>query len=300
MVRYADDFVVFCHSEDDARQIKNRLGDWLKLRGLCLNEDKTQIVNLSTGFDFLGFNIRRHGEKLLIKPSRAALKKHRERLRTEMKKFRGGNVAAVLQRLNPIVRGWSAYYSNVVSSKVFNSLDHYMWKLTYKWATHSHSKKSKYWITAQYFGRFNRFRNDHWVFGDRKSGAYLVKYSWTKIVRHVSVKGRSSPDDPALKTYWDQRRRREIPPSVGRSTVLMLTAQHGRCPLCGDFLLHADHQPQSPEEWELWMRSTRKAISKRAVVFRDQGKPDQIRNRLVHAYCERRHKRPECKPAESQ
>ncbi len=64
----------------------------------------------------------------------------------------------------------------------FHSLDEHQWKLTYKWATRSHPKKSKYWITTKYFGRFNRFRNDNWVFGDRESGAYLVKYSWTKIV----------------------------------------------------------------------------------------------------------------------
>ena len=62
--------------------------------------------------------------------------------------LRGTNVAAVLARINPIIRGWSAYYRGVVSSRAFHLLDGHMWKLTYKWATHSHHGKSKYWIAV--------------------------------------------------------------------------------------------------------------------------------------------------------
>lgn len=53
-----------------------------------------------------------------------------------------------------------------------------------------------------YFGRFNTARQDRWVFGDRETGAYLVKFAWTKIIRHQLVKGTASPDDPALTDYW--------------------------------------------------------------------------------------------------
>jgi hypothetical protein len=54
---------------------------------------------------------------------------------------------------------------------------------------------------ARYFGRFHPARKDRWVFGDRDSGAYLRKFSWTRIVRHVAAKDRSFPDDPALAGY---------------------------------------------------------------------------------------------------
>jgi RNA-directed DNA polymerase len=69
---------------------------------------------------------------LLIKPSKAALRRIRERLRTEMCALRGANAVAVLGRLNPIIRGWAAYYRTVVSSEAFNALDTYLWRLTYK------------------------------------------------------------------------------------------------------------------------------------------------------------------------
>jgi RNA-directed DNA polymerase len=201
LVRYADDLVAMCTSREQAEEVKARLGAWLTPRGLAFNEDKTRVVHLDDGFDFLGFNVRRHQGKLLIKPSRAAVQRHRERLAAEMKALRGTNVAAVLTRLNPIIRGWSAYYRTVVSSRVFPKLDHYTWMLTYKWAKHGHPNKPKRWVVHRYFGEFNKFRRDRWVFGDRDNGTYLLKHAWTSIVRHQMVPGAASPDDPALADY---------------------------------------------------------------------------------------------------
>lgn len=205
----ATHLAVCCHSRQQAEQVKARLAAWLKPRGLAINEDKTRIVHLSEGFDFLGFNLRRYQAKLLIKPSTAAIRRIRERLASETRSLRGSNAGAVLARLNPIIRGWAAYYRPVVSSKTFCSLDNYVWKLTYKWATYSHPNKSKTWTVDRYFGRFNKFRNDRWVFGDRSivnaqgGVAHLVKLAWTNIVRHQMVKGTASPDgphDPATRT----------------------------------------------------------------------------------------------------
>ena len=95
-----------------------------------------------------------------------------------------------------------------------------------------HSNKPKRWIVGRYFGKFNKFRNDHWVFGDRDTGAYLVKFSWTAIERHVPVKGAASPDDPALAAYW-AKRREKIKPPLDKYSLRLLTAQYGLCPLWG-------------------------------------------------------------------
>ena len=120
-----------------------------------------------------------------------------------------------------------------MSARLFGLLDSYMWKLLYKWATWRHNNKPKHWIVGRYFGKFNKFRNDRWVFGDRDSGAYLVKFSWTAIQRHVMVKGAASPDDPALAGYWAERRKKVKPP-LDRYTLHLLSRQDGQCPLCGD------------------------------------------------------------------
>ncbi len=72
LIRYADDLVALCHSRDEAEQVKARLAGWPAPRGLAFNEDKTAIVTLDEGFDFLGFTVRRQAGKLLIRPSKAA------------------------------------------------------------------------------------------------------------------------------------------------------------------------------------------------------------------------------------
>jgi RNA-directed DNA polymerase len=287
-VRYADDVIVLCYSQEQARQVRVRLAEWLAPRGLVFNEDKTQIVHLNEGFDFLGFNVRRYDSKLLIKPSKAAIRRLRERLATEMRRLRGANAAAVIMTLAPIIRGWSGYYRSVVSSRVFTAQDNYVWKLTYKWAKYGHGNKPRSWIVGQYFGKFSKFRNDRWVFGDRASGGHLVKFSWIGIDRHVMVKGAASPDDPALADYWAKRRQRVKPP-VDEYTLRLLTRQDARCPLCREQLLTADQPPQSPREWERWwLQVTRKAIVADYLVHhREPGPPGNTQTRLVHASCHR-------------
>jgi RNA-directed DNA polymerase len=292
LIRYADDLVALCHTRDEAEQVKARLAGWLAPRGLVFNEGKTRIVSLDEGFDFLGFTVRRQSGKLLIKPSKAALRRIRERLRTELHALRGANAAMVIVRLNPIIRGWAAYYRTAVSSEAFKALDRYLWQLTYKWAKHGHANKSRHWIVNRYFGAFNRSRRDRWVFGDRDSGAYLVKFAWTSIVRHRMVKGASSPDDPALAQYWADRRRRGAPPPMDRLSLRLLQTQAGCCPECGDLLLHADHPPQSPAQWEQWVRATAKALRKQSLHYRRRDGTDETDEtsslRLIHARCRQR------------
>ena len=136
-----------------------------------------------------------------------------------------------------------------MSSKVFAAVGNYLWKLTYKWACWTHSNKPKRWIVQRYYGKFDRFRADRWVFGDRATGAYLPNPAWTDIVRHTLVKGRASVDDPDLTRYWAQRRRKVKPP-LDSYTVRLLSKQDGRCTLCGDDLLAIEDPPQTPQGWE--------------------------------------------------
>jgi RNA-directed DNA polymerase len=75
---------VHCHTRQEAIEVKARLAEWLAPRGLAFNKDKTNVVSLQEGFDFLGFNVRRYQRKLLIKPSKAALRRIRKRLREEL------------------------------------------------------------------------------------------------------------------------------------------------------------------------------------------------------------------------
>jgi RNA-directed DNA polymerase len=262
LIRYADDFVVHCHTRQDAIEIKARLAGWLAPRGLVFNEQKTRVVTLDEGFDFLGFNVRRYRHKPLIKPSKASVRRIRERLRHEVWSLRGTNAPAVIKRLNPIIRGWAAYYRTQVSARIFSALDNYLWRLIYKWAVISHSNRPRRWLIARYFGRFNKARQDRWVFGDRTSGAYLHKFAWTNIIRHQIVKHGASTDDPDLTEYWARRRRR-TPLPINQTTRRLLAVQDGRCTICND-TLYAEGQPASAQEWEQWLHNARTRITVQA------------------------------------
>jgi RNA-directed DNA polymerase len=276
-----------CHTREQAETVRQRLVEWLGARGLALNEDKTRIVHLSEGFDFLGCTIRRYRNgKLLIKPSKSAVKRIRQRIAAELRSLRGANALAVIRRLNPIIRGWTAYYRSVVSKEVFASIDQHLWRHTYRWALRAHQNKPKTWVTARYFGAFNPSRTDRWVFGDRDSGAYLRRFVWTKIVRHHMVMGTASTDDPTLDRYWAARRRKTFA-LLGGSTATLLLQQRGRCPACGTLLLLAEHEPQSPQEWEQWIKTIAKALRRTALTMIGPDSGGQTTPRLLHTHCQR-------------
>jgi RNA-directed DNA polymerase len=280
LIRYADDFVVHCHTRQQALEVKARLAAWLAPRGLAFNEDKTKVVSLSEGYAFLGFNVRRYGRKLLIKPSKTAIRRIRRRLRDELRSLRGSNAQAVIKRLNPIIRGWAAYYRTQVSAVAFGKLDYYLWRLTWKWAIRSHANKPTSWVFARYFGKFNKARQDRWVFGDRASGAFMHRFAWTNIVRHPIVKHAASPDDPALADYWAWRRQKATLP-INRTALWLHRQQDGCCAICKATLLAASDRPQTPRDWEHWLATTRKTID---VVW-NTANSDAAQPRLIHLHC---------------
>lgn len=247
MVRYADDFVVFCESLEDAQKAKEELIEWLCQRGLSFSDEKTKIVHITEGFNFLGFNIRQYksrinsatGFKLLTKPSNESVKKLKEKLKEEWLRLTGHSVPVILDKLNPIIRGWANYFRIGTSSKIFQALDSWMLERAYRYAKRKHPMKSWEWRKEKYWGQLNPEKTDRWVFGDKDSGRYLLKFGWVKIQRHVKVKGASSPDDPTLIAYW-QKREMAKSNNLLRSRNKLARFQNYMCPLCGESLFNGE------------------------------------------------------------
>lgn len=240
VVRYADDFVVFCETKEDAEAALGTLKDWLAHRGLAFSEEKTRIVHLTEGFTFLGFNVRRYpvkntrtGYKLLIKPSNESVRAIQSKLRHTWDVLKGSNVTRVVAELNPIVRGWATYHRTKVASRVFTDLDGWMFTKERNHTRYAPPTKPWYWRKRRYWGQLNPRRRDHWVFGDKHSGHYLLKFAWFKIQRHVMVKGRSSPDDPSLRDYWTKRAAAQSNALPTRKQKIARIQNHV-CPLCGE------------------------------------------------------------------
>lgn len=246
VVRYADDFLVFCTSKEDAERIIETLTKWLKERGLILSDEKTKIVHLTEGVDFLGFNIRHYkvrntstGWKLLIKPSQETMQETKEELKRRWLKLKSQSVKEVILELNPYIRGKANYLRPLVSSKAFNALDHYMFQREKRYANRMHPKKSNKWKKRRYWGRLNLDRNDNYVFGAKQTGKYLLKFSWFKIQRHTLVEGKASPDDPSLKRYWKNREKSKAKEHIP-SYQKVAEKQGYTCPVCGQSLFNGE------------------------------------------------------------
>lgn len=278
LVRYADDFVCLCETREDAEKSRDEINSWLKIKGLELSPEKTKIVHITEGFDFLGFNIRQYkvkntktGYKLLIKPSKEFLKQTRKDIKEIFLNHIGKPVGTLIAAINPVIRGKANYMKIAVSGKIFRGLDRYLFIRQCRYANRTHPNKNKEWKTRRYWGKFMADYGGKWIFGDKQTGAYMLKFSWFKIDRHPLVKKRSSPDDPALKEYWAKRnKKRNILEAEkwNKNRQKIARRQKFKCPICGESLfndepLHLHH-----------------------IIPRCKGGKDEINNLVwLHQFC---------------
>ncbi len=110
MVRYADDFIVLCRSEREAREALARVQRWTAEAGLTLHPEKTRIVNATKrgGFDFLGY----HFERGYRWPSRKSMRKLRDAIRAKTRRTNGHSLRQIVSDVNRTLRGWYEYFQH--------------------------------------------------------------------------------------------------------------------------------------------------------------------------------------------
>ena len=126
-VRYADDFIVTATSKETADDIAEVVKEFLKERGLELSAEKTCITHIGDGFDFLGWNFRKYGGKLLIKPSMKSIGNIIRKIGDVIKRAKAWKQEDLINVLNPIITGWSNYHRSAVAKEIFSKLDHIVW-----------------------------------------------------------------------------------------------------------------------------------------------------------------------------
>jgi len=141
LVRYADDFVVICKSEAQARAAQQLAGEILAGLGLELHPDKTKVVDLREGregFDFLGCHFRARVSGRMLErgvrryylqrwPSQRAMKRVRQKIKARTGRGRAGqDIREVIANLNPILRGWGNYFQTGNAAQKFNQIDYYV------------------------------------------------------------------------------------------------------------------------------------------------------------------------------
>jgi RNA-directed DNA polymerase len=214
IIRYADDFVIIHESKEIILKAKQFVEEWLKQIGLILSETKTRVIHTlksedgnEPGFDFLGFSIRQYPQKVrarkyitLTKPSLDGQKRHKKAISEILAHPTTKTQEEVINKLNPIIRGWSNYYRSGASSRVFSNMDCYVFQKLWKWARFRHASKGLNWIRRKYF---RGYRGDTWRFATPNK-CWLVRHSDIHIKRHLKIKDTKTPYDGDLK-YWAKR-----------------------------------------------------------------------------------------------
>ncbi len=172
-IRYADDFIILHEELSVIEQCQTLITDWLDPMGLELKASKTSITHTlhphqgKLGFEFLGFKVqqfpvgKRHsgldnkgqplGFKALIQPSATAIRRHTQRVDSMVRWHRSSPQQALIDDLNPVIRGWCNYYSTVVSKKHFGRLTHILFRKLWSWARRRHPRKGAGWVRKRYW-----------------------------------------------------------------------------------------------------------------------------------------------------
>ena len=211
LVRYADDFIITGENREVLENVKQDLILFLRERGLELSEEKTLITHISDGFDFLGFNIRKYRDGLLIKPSKKSQKRLAEATHEVIHGMRSRRQADVIDRLNPKLAGWGNYYRYVSSKEVFSRTDHIIRMQLRRWALRRHNNKSHKWVRDRYWRKESTTGRVEFcdVRTDKKGNRIrhqLNHLADIPLMRYTKIKADANPFDPQYDEYFEQRR----------------------------------------------------------------------------------------------
>ena len=255
VVRYADDFVITGLSKDI---LENEVKPWvvafLAERGLQLSAEKTRIVPMDEGFDFLGWNFRKYSGKLLIKPSTKNVEAFYRKVKDVISANKTAKQENLIRLLNPMLRGWANYHSPVVAKAAFSRMEHLLFRALWRWSRRRHPRKNPAWIRKKYFPPVE---GRNWVFAatvakddGRRARVALYSLSATPIRRHKKVKGSFNPYDPADELYGEKLRQERMLHSMRhrKQWMALYRSQHGLCVVCGSPITRAsgwhDHHLQ--------------------------------------------------------
>lgn len=212
LVRYADDFVVCVKGEQrHAERLRDEVAEVLAPLGLHLEPNKTRVVRIDEGFDFLGFHIRRMQKRgtrdryfVYTMPSRKARAAIRERIRWHTRRSTlHDDLDQLLRRVNRSLQGWANYFRHGVSKAVFSQVDYLAWRRIGTWIRRKHGRISWREVRRRYCDTGWRFAHNGVVFRGAASVA-VTRYRYQVFGRGGILLRRNfgqPPGEPA-GPFW--------------------------------------------------------------------------------------------------
>lgn len=279
IVRYADDFIIACQTKEEAEIWVDKAETFLREKiGLTLSREKTKIVHITEGFNFLGFNIRKYTyrsphskPKLFIKPAGENIKSFLRECQDWLKDNKQAKTTNMIAGLNQRIKGWGLYYRFVVSKETFNGVDSELYHKTYRWAKRRHPKKSKKWVELKYFANGTGKERKPILRLNDGQGLHIEKLSYIPINRFVKIRNGMRVYDRSISEYWKEREYTNAYQQIYSVKIERLyKKQKGKCASCNLTIkdmsdVHAHH-----------------------VIPKECGGTDELNNlRLLHPECHR-------------
>ncbi len=189
-VRYADDWCLMIRgTRADAEELREEIAEVLATMGMRLSEEKTLITHIDDGLDFLGWHIQRHRKRgtdehyVYVYPSKKAVQAVKRKIKTLCRQVtENQSLDELLYRLNPMLRGWCAYFRPGVSSAVFSYLSHYTWQTVWRWLRRKHRRSTVKELRRQYCGGgWWPASHDREMFNPEKVGTSRYRYRGSVI-----------------------------------------------------------------------------------------------------------------------
>lgn len=209
-IRYADDLMsTAAEKELLTENVIPAIKDFLQPRGLTLSPEKTKIVRIEEGVDFLGQHMQKFHNKLITTPTKENTKSFLDKVRSRIRKCHGWKTEDMIKLLNPIMRGWANYHRYVQSAKTFSYADTVIFQALWRWTKRRHPKKSAAWRRKKYFNHPKRKWGFCCLAKDKRGNQTLLevtKLSYIKLARYIKIKGPVNPFDPKCREYFDMRK----------------------------------------------------------------------------------------------
>jgi RNA-directed DNA polymerase len=203
LVRYADDFVALISgTREHAEALRGEVAAVLQPMGLRLSETKTKIAHIDEGFDFLGFQIRRHQQRGSSKwyvytyPSKSALANIKGKVRKLTREALNHTLEALLLRLNLMLRGWINYFRHAASKKTFSYLDDIVWHRVAIWLRHKHPHRNWKWLHRHYLPGWRPAEGKVTLYDPKKVAIVRYRYRGAAIPTPWSTRRDDTAAEP--------------------------------------------------------------------------------------------------------
>ena len=237
LIRFADDVLVTARTKESATEIKKVLSLFLAERGLAFSEEKTIILDLAEGFDFLSRNYRLVGRKVYTAPSENAVAKMEQKMRDTISKYRGGQ-KALIEMVNKKLTGWASYHKITDAEEAFARIDMTVKASLLELCEKLHPVMTREKIINKYF---YREPDGEWVYAlENKPDVRIYRLVHTVMVNHYLKPLRQNPyiNIEAYEKWTDEK---AIAAVTGKYKAVW-TRQKGTCLYCGKKILKDQHK----------------------------------------------------------